>query len=261
MSDIFVFIDADNIPYYYFNTLNNELNEIKGTLQNIYVYADWSKTEVKNWLEVCKNNSLIPKMATKYNNIKESSDMRLVTDIFDILYTSPNVKTYCIVSSDSDFTHIINKLKSKSKFVYGFGLSSANKTLINSYHSYTSLDLIYNSNEHSIYFNKQNNDLIKNNNLNKDNKKIVRVLPLKKKFKKDFKKLDKHIYNKSCKIIDKLLDSNGDFNSSQLIEKLKKYYPNFDYRYYGYDRTKSFLLDNFKNYKIKIKYDGIWFMN
>ena len=145
MTDICVYIDADNISYKYFQILYNELKDIEGVLQNIYVYADWSKPDAIYWLEICKQYSLIPKMASKYSGVKESSDMLLVLDIMEHLYTLRHIGTYCIVSSDSDFTHIINRLKMNSKQVFGFGMSKANLTLKNSYHRYISLDLLSNN--------------------------------------------------------------------------------------------------------------------
>ena len=139
----------------YFSILYDELEKIDGVLQNIYVYADWSKLQAHKWLDICKIYGLIPKMATKYTGVKESSDMLLVLDIMEHLYISRDIGIYCIVSTDSDFTHIIHKLKINSKKVFGFGMSCVNKTLQNTYHNYT-IDLLYNKQLSSKY-NIQNN--------------------------------------------------------------------------------------------------------
>lgn len=239
MNDICVYIDADNISYKYFKILYNELKDIEGMLQNIYVYADWSKEDTIYWLNICKKYSLIPIMATKYSGVKESSDMLLVLDIMEHLYTLQHIKTYCIVSSDSDFTHIINRLKMNSKQVLGFGMSEANITLKNTYHRYISLDLLKNNS-------LSNNSLSNNSLINTVNQPI--------------KKLEYYIYNKAIKTINKLLDTDGDFNATKLNDILKNNYPIFDYRNYGFTKFSKFLLHNFKNkYNIKIKRDGTWF--
>ena len=104
-------------------------------------------------------------MATKYSGVKESSDMLLVLDIMEHLYTLQHIGTYCIVSSDSDFTHIINRLKMNSKKVFGFGMSQANVTLKNSYHRYISLDLLLND---TLPNDTLSNDTLSNDSLSDD---------------------------------------------------------------------------------------------
>ena len=66
-----VFIDADNISYKLFNNIKSELINFPDEIQSINVYADWSKSETNNWIEVCKNNGLNPIMATRYVKLKE----------------------------------------------------------------------------------------------------------------------------------------------------------------------------------------------
>ena len=233
MSDILVYIDADNISYKYFPILYNELKNIQGVLQNIYVYADWSKSQAQNWLQTCKIYGLIPKMATKYTGVKESSDMLLVLDIMEQLYRSKDIGIFCIVSTDSDFTHIIHRLKMNSKKVFGYGMSYANKTLMNTYHSYTSIDLLYNKHLCKKY-NKENN----------------------------VKTLDFKIFKSAIEIIDDLLDKKGEFNAELIYAKIKKIYPTFDYRKYGFTRYSKFILYNFENkYNINIRRDGLWITN
>ncbi len=41
-----------------------------------------------------------------------------------------NVDGFCIVSSDSDFTRLANRLREGGKLVVGMGMSSASKTFI-----------------------------------------------------------------------------------------------------------------------------------
>jgi uncharacterized LabA/DUF88 family protein len=54
----------------------------------------------------------------------------LVVDAIDLLYSSP-VDTFVIVSSDSDFVPLINRLRAAGKMVYGAGeQEKATKSLV-----------------------------------------------------------------------------------------------------------------------------------
>lgn len=232
MSNICVYIDADNINSKYFPMLYNELQNINGIIQNVYIYADWSKKETANWLKISKSYGYIPRMATKLTGVKETSDMVLVLDIMEHLYTCKSIDTFCIVSSDSDFTHIVNKLKINSKNVYGFGMSYTNKTLINTFHTYFFLDIIL-----------HNKKCIKFNNYHQ-------------------KKLKNIIYNDSIKIINKFIKNIGSFNSTRLYDELIYIYPTFNYKNYGFEKYIKFILFNFKNkYNITVEGNEAWFIS
>lgn len=51
---------------------------------------------------------------------KNATDMALVIDAMDLLYTK-KLHTFCLVSSDSDFTPLIQRLRADGKEVFGFG--------------------------------------------------------------------------------------------------------------------------------------------
>ena len=71
---------------------------------------------------------------------KNSSDIRLAIDAVDLLHQSP-VDTFVIVSSDSDFIPLVNKLRAAGKTVIGAGRkATAPRTLVISYDKYYYLD-------------------------------------------------------------------------------------------------------------------------
>ena len=51
---------------------------------------------------------------------KNATDMALLIDAMDMLYTK-SVGTYCLVSSDCDFTPLVLRLRADGKQVIGFG--------------------------------------------------------------------------------------------------------------------------------------------
>src|SRR4030067_538805 len=71
---------------------------------------------------------------------KNSSDIRLAIDAVDLLHQSP-IDTFVIVSSDSDFIPLVNKLRAAGKTVIGAGRrTTAPRTLVISYDKYYYLD-------------------------------------------------------------------------------------------------------------------------
>lgn len=71
---------------------------------------------------------------------KNSSDIRLAIDAVDLLHQSP-VDTFVIVSSDSDFIPLVNKLRAAGKTVIGAGRKvTAPRTLVISCDKYYYLD-------------------------------------------------------------------------------------------------------------------------
>jgi uncharacterized LabA/DUF88 family protein len=62
---------------------------------------------------------------------KNATDMALLIDAMDILYTK-DVQTFCLVSSDCDFTPLIMRLREDGKEVIGFGGFSTPEPFISS---------------------------------------------------------------------------------------------------------------------------------
>ncbi|MDF2441394.1 MAG: hypothetical protein JWN98_2378, partial [Abditibacteriota bacterium] len=49
--------------------------------------------------------------------IKNSADMHMALDAFELAHTQPHIDTFCIVSGDSDFLPLIKRLQSRDKNV------------------------------------------------------------------------------------------------------------------------------------------------
>lgn len=63
----------------------------------------------------------------------------LVIDAMDIMFQD-NVDGFCIVSSDSDFTRLVSRLRESGKRVIGMGNSCASKTFISACNEYKFID-------------------------------------------------------------------------------------------------------------------------
>jgi len=122
---IALLIDAENISRNYRKTIMNELAKY-GTTTYRRIYGDFTSRTISWTSEDMLKYSLTP--IQQYSNTsqknknagKNSSDITLVIDAMDILY-SGNVEGFCIVSSDSDFTKLASRLREAGMLVLGMG--------------------------------------------------------------------------------------------------------------------------------------------
>ena len=112
-------IDADNSPASKIGLILNELSTFGET--NIRrAYGNWKKNELKGWEELLHEHAIRPMQQFDYSKGKNASDMAMVIDALDLLYTD-RPDAFGIVSSDADFTPLVMHLKAKGAQVFGFG--------------------------------------------------------------------------------------------------------------------------------------------
>ncbi len=114
-----VLIDADNIPYKSIKLILEEI-ALYGTPTLKRIYGDFSKQQLSGWKSVLLENAITPVQHFGYTTGKNSTDSAMVIDAMDILYGG-SVDGFCIVSSDSDFTRLVMRLRESGMRVYGFG--------------------------------------------------------------------------------------------------------------------------------------------
>jgi uncharacterized LabA/DUF88 family protein len=114
-----VLIDADNVPYRNIKGVMEEIAKY-GTPTFKRIYGDWTKPTLSGWKTVLLENALTPIQQYSYTSGKNSSDSALIIDAMDILY-SGKVDGFCIVSSDSDFTRLVTRLREAGMKVIGIG--------------------------------------------------------------------------------------------------------------------------------------------
>ena len=126
--NIALLIDVDNIGWKYTESILSELSKYgKVTIRRMY--GDWSQPRLKGWLSCASRYSLTPIMQPNNTPGKNASDIGLIIDAMDILY-SGNVDGYCIVSSDSDFTRLAARLRESEMLVLGMGEEKTPKPFI-----------------------------------------------------------------------------------------------------------------------------------
>src|SRR5205085_2461256 len=65
-------------------------------------------------------HSIQPVQQFAYTSGKNATDSSLIIDAMDLLYTR-RFDGFCLVTSDSDFTRLAQRLREEGLMVYGFG--------------------------------------------------------------------------------------------------------------------------------------------
>lgn len=137
-----VLIDADNVPY---SNIKDILEEIAkyGTPTIKRIYADWTIPTVSGWKGTLLENAIVPIQQYSYTTGKNSSDSALIIDAMDILY-SEKVEGFCIISSDSDFTRLVTRLREAGMKVFGFGERKTPQPFVVACDRFTYIEIIKN---------------------------------------------------------------------------------------------------------------------
>ena len=112
-------IDADNVSAKYIKPILTELSKY-GIITYKRIYGDWTSTQHASWKDELLRNSITPIQQFSYTQGKNATDSAMIIDAMDILYTN-DVDGFCIVSSDSDFTRLVSRLRESGKMVIGMG--------------------------------------------------------------------------------------------------------------------------------------------
>jgi uncharacterized LabA/DUF88 family protein len=131
-------IDADNAPASKIGLILNELSTF-GETNVRRAYGNWKKNELKGWEEQLHEHAIRPMQQFDYSKGKNASDMAMVIDALDLLYTD-RPDAFGIVSSDSDFTPLVMHLRAKGAAVYGFGARKTPEPFVNACSRFLFLD-------------------------------------------------------------------------------------------------------------------------
>jgi predicted nuclease of predicted toxin-antitoxin system len=225
--NIALLIDAENISSEYAPLIIDEANKY-GKITYRRIYGDWTTNTLNKWKTKCIELGLTPVQQYTYVSKKNSSDFTLIIDAMDILYRE-KVDCFCIVTSDSDFTKLVIRLKEDNMYVFGMGESKTPTSLVNAC-------------EHFAYLDKMNEQ-------QKEEEKVIvevkEVKPIKEKSRK--KVVESSItpipilVSSLKTIIDDNLTEQDWAYWSKVADLFQKKYPGFHPRNYGYrGNTKDF---------------------
>jgi len=118
-SRIALLIDADNAPASRIGALLAELAKY-GVASARRIYGDFTSPQLAAWKKVLLDHSIQPVQQFAYTRGKNATDSALIIDAMDLLY-SERFDAFALVSSDSDFTRLAQRLREAGMAVYGFG--------------------------------------------------------------------------------------------------------------------------------------------
>jgi uncharacterized protein (TIGR00288 family) len=118
-ANIALLIDADNASPEHLDDVLLVLGEL-GTINIRRAYGNWAKTSLKNWGVLTGLHSIVPMQQFDVVKGKSATDMRMTIDAMDLLYRG-HVDGFGIMSSDSDFLPLAQRIREDGLEVYGFG--------------------------------------------------------------------------------------------------------------------------------------------
>lgn len=135
---IALLIDADNISHNKIASMLAELSKY-GTANIRRAYGDWGSAALKGWKDRLHDFAIRPIQQFSYSAGKNATDIALVIDAMELLYTQ-KLDAFCIASSDGDFTPLVMQLKANGHEVYGFGDRKTPSPFVNACTSFLYLD-------------------------------------------------------------------------------------------------------------------------
>ncbi len=135
---IALFIDADNAPASKFEKVLSEVAKY-GSVTIRKAYGNWKSPTLKGWEELLHEHAIQPIQQYDLTKGKNASDIAMVIDAMDIMYTK-NIDVMCFISSDSDFTPMVTRALAEGKIVLGFGERKTPSPFVNACSKFLFLD-------------------------------------------------------------------------------------------------------------------------
>ena len=125
--NIALLIDADNVDPNGIDAVLTVLAEL-GQVNIRRAYGNWAKDALKRWGDITNRYGIRPHQQFDLTRGKNATDMAMTIDAVDLLYQG-KVDGFGIMSSDSDFTPLVSRLRQDGHPVYCFGDSKTPEAL------------------------------------------------------------------------------------------------------------------------------------
>lgn len=135
---IALFIDADNAPASKFEEVLSEVAKY-GVVTIRKAYGNWKNPVLKPWEDLLHEFAIQPVQQYDLTKGKNASDIALVIDAMDVMYTK-DIDVMCFVSSDCDFTPMVTRALAEGKVVLGFGERKTPTPFVNACSKFLYLD-------------------------------------------------------------------------------------------------------------------------
>lgn len=126
---IALLIDADNSPADMIDEVLDELAK-EGVINIRRAYGNWKSPHLNAWAALLHDFAIQPIQQFDYTKGKNATDAAMIIDAMDLLYTK-QLDGFGIVSSDSDFTPLVMRLRANGLKVFGFGEQKTPEPFVN----------------------------------------------------------------------------------------------------------------------------------
>lgn len=135
---IAMLIDADNSPADMIDEVLDELAK-EGVINIRRAYGNWRSAHLNAWAALLHDFAIQPIQQFDYTKGKNATDAAMIIDAMDLLYTK-QLDGFGIISSDSDFTPLVMRLRANGVRVYGFGEQKTPKPFVNACNKFLYLE-------------------------------------------------------------------------------------------------------------------------
>jgi uncharacterized protein (TIGR00288 family) len=213
--NIAVFIDAENISHNFLEDISENI-ALYGIVSVRRIYGDWTSEKMKGWKPLLLEYAIQPIQQFSNTVGKNSTDSALIIDAMDLLY-QPHFDCFCIVSSDSDFTRLANRIREQGKYVVGIGEKKTPTSFVNACNEF------------------------------------IHIEPPNRERKPEGKSTEK--LNKTEvlleRAVDQLADSSGWVMLSQLMQYIRQVKPDFDLHELGVRKPVDYFASRKDKYRIQ----------
>lgn len=119
LKNIALLIDADNTQPAAIDPVLTVMAEL-GQVNIRRAYGNFAKGNLAKWDTITNRYGIRPQQQFDVSKGKNATDMAMTIDAIDLLYQG-KVDGFGIMSSDSDFTPLVTRLRQDGILVYGFG--------------------------------------------------------------------------------------------------------------------------------------------
>jgi uncharacterized protein (TIGR00288 family) len=200
----------------------------KGRIVYKRAYCDWSRYKDAVREFHTQGIGLVDIPQSRMSG-KNSADIHMVVDALDLCYSKDHIDTFALLSGDSDFSPLVNKLKENDKRVIGVGVKKSTS------------DLLIAGCDEFIYY----DDLVRA----AKPKTTERRGAKKTKSKKD------EAVDVFVEIVDSLDQDYDTLWGSMIKQALRRVHPGFNESYYGYRGFSDLMKDVESRGLITLEYD------
>lgn len=254
---IVLLIDAENTSAKYADDIIHYL-EKQGDIISAQIYGDFLDNDnTKKWNSKAVMHNLQRYQTDTTKAGKNAADIALVIDAMDFLHKENPADIFCIVTSDGDFTSLVERIRKETIEVIGIGKADASLRLRKACSCYQELEKLGEKADRKTEKRADNKQKSSNTNHMEESKKDTKS----EKGKRTSGKKESPNQKEPLKNIKMALNElvQQDENSGKFADlggiksRLQLRYPGFDEKDYGYKTIRE-LIDN--ETKFEVYQDG-----